>query len=301
MLLQARIDLKKPDVPALLRKGCTLFDMHFHTKYSDGITKPESIIKKAKKLRINLAITDHNVIEGAVRTYKIRDNVKIIPGIELTTMEGMHLLLYFYDINELVQYYHKHVIENKGKDPLSFLNSNAESLVDAARQYNCIISAAHPYAIGWTGLCKHFGEDNLAEKILAKIDALEIINGSNTKKANRKAQDFIQKTDKGITAGTDGHTIGELGRVLTYTKTPNQNINNFLDSIKQKTNFVIGKELNIARKAACHSVKIGRPIKDTANKVRKGMKYVKDRRIPRIKQQIRERINEINNIIQNNN
>jgi predicted metal-dependent phosphoesterase TrpH len=286
MLIQARIDFKKPNIPTLLRKGCTLFDMHFHTKYSDGITKPETIIKKAKKLGVNVAITDHNTIEGALRTYKIRDGIKIIPGIELTTQEGMHILVYFYNINDLVQYYHKHIIENKGKDPLSFLNAGAEQLVEAAKQYNTIISAAHPYAISWTGLCKHITEEKMFKNVLSKIDALEIINGSNTKKANKKALEFVQKNNKGITAGTDGHTAGALGKVLTYTKIPNQNTDEFLNSIKEKTNFIIGKEMWIAKKAASHSLKIHMPMKDTVNKFKKGLNYLKIRKMRKIQEKI---------------
>ena len=287
MLIQARIDFKKPDIPTLLRKGYTLYDMHFHTKYSDGITKPETIIKKAKKLGVNVAITDHNVIEGAIRTYKIKENLGIIPGIELTTQEGMHLLAYFYNMNELIQFYHKHIIPNKGKDPLSFLNVGAEYLVDSARQYNCVISAAHPFAISWTGLCKHITEEKMFNNVFSKIDALEIINGSNTKKANKQALEFLQKTDKGITAGTDGHTAGALGKVLTYTKQANQNTDEFLESINKKTNFIIGKEMWIAKKAASHSLKIHMPMKDTINKFKKGLKYLKIRKMRKIQEKIK--------------
>jgi predicted metal-dependent phosphoesterase TrpH len=286
MLVQARIDFKKPEIPTLLRKGYTLYDMHFHTKYSDGITKPETIIKKAKKLGINVAITDHNVIEGAIKTYKIKEKVNIIPGIELTTQEGIHILAYFYNINELTQYYQKHVMLNKGKDPLSFLNVGAEYLVDSARQYNCILSAAHPFAISWTGLCKHITEEKMFNNVLSKIDALEIINGANTKNANKKALEFVKQTNKGITAGTDGHTAGALGNVLTYTKQPNQNTDDFLNSITKKTNYIIGKETWIIKKAASHSLKIKMPMKDTVNKFKKGLNYLKIRKMRKIQEKI---------------
>ena len=69
-------------------------DLHIHTKYSeDGIGSPKEIIKLLKKRGLQgMAITDHNNIEGSIKTLKIapKDFI-VIPGIEISTSDG-HIL-----------------------------------------------------------------------------------------------------------------------------------------------------------------------------------------------------------------
>lgn len=74
-------------------------DLHTHTLYSDGNLAPKELVKLAKKKRIkNLAITDHNSIEGineAVQEGK-KQGINIIPGIEIRAKED-EVLGYFVD------------------------------------------------------------------------------------------------------------------------------------------------------------------------------------------------------------
>ena len=74
----------------------TLF--HFHSHYSDGYNSVNAIATRARKLNIGVAITDHNEIKGAVELEKY-GCVLNIPGIEITSVEGTHLLVYFYEID----------------------------------------------------------------------------------------------------------------------------------------------------------------------------------------------------------
>ena len=50
-----------------------------------------------------IAITDHNAIEHAILacTLSKGKSIKVIPGVELTTREEVHLLAYFPDIESL--------------------------------------------------------------------------------------------------------------------------------------------------------------------------------------------------------
>jgi predicted metal-dependent phosphoesterase TrpH len=76
-------------------------DLHLHTEASDGILTPSELVReaKAKELKI-ISITDHDTIAGveeAIR-YGNKIGVKVIPGIELSTMhngESIHILGYF--------------------------------------------------------------------------------------------------------------------------------------------------------------------------------------------------------------
>jgi len=262
MLIKARVDIKKPDIKDLLKKDFTLVDMHFHSRYSDGINKIPNILKRARKLGIGIAITDHNEIKGSMESAKHKD-ILTIPGTELTTFEGIHLLAYFYKSSDLSHFYNKHIVCRK-KSNLFCLDIGISDILDRLEDYNAITCAAHPFAIFWTGLCKVYHEPKITEETHKRIDAIEVINGSNMKSRNRMALDFAEKNKKSITAGTDGHTLHEMGNVLTYTKFPATS-SQFLDSIKDETNFIVGKETFIIRKAAAHSVKF-KPTRTTALK-----------------------------------
>ena len=91
-----RIGFEKPNLPELT-KHYTVVDMHFHTHYSDGSSAVEEIANRVRELGIGIAITDHNDIRGAIEIHK-DTGIFSIPGIEITSKEGAHLLIYFYDI-----------------------------------------------------------------------------------------------------------------------------------------------------------------------------------------------------------
>lgn len=78
-------------------------DFHVHTNFSDGLLSPKDVVKRASKNGVSiLAITDHDTIDGiseAIEESKLH-NIKIIPGIELSTNyngESIHVLGYFKD------------------------------------------------------------------------------------------------------------------------------------------------------------------------------------------------------------
>ncbi|WP_332694894.1 PHP domain-containing protein [Halalkalibacter lacteus] len=64
------------------------FDLHVHTKASDGDYSPTDVIKKAKEAGLKtVAITDHDTLEGVEEAQKagIEFGVQVIPAIELST------------------------------------------------------------------------------------------------------------------------------------------------------------------------------------------------------------------------
>ncbi|HHW06518.1 MAG TPA: PHP domain-containing protein [Clostridia bacterium] len=79
------------------------FDLHTHSRASDGSMEPGELVGLAKELGLQgLAITDHDTVDGLEeglffgRVY----NVEVIPGIELSTDfagHEVHLLGYFID------------------------------------------------------------------------------------------------------------------------------------------------------------------------------------------------------------
>jgi DNA polymerase III alpha subunit len=92
MIDNHRIQFERPNL-AELKKENTVVDLHFHSYYSDGFNTVETIAKKAHELGIGIAITDHNEIRGAVEIDGYQD-IFSIPGIEMTSREGTHVLIY---------------------------------------------------------------------------------------------------------------------------------------------------------------------------------------------------------------
>lgn len=80
-------------------------DLHIHSNYSDGSMSPEKIIENAINLGVkSISITDHDCLSSQYVTKKIYDDIKVIPGIELSAeFEDieLHILGYFIDINNI--------------------------------------------------------------------------------------------------------------------------------------------------------------------------------------------------------
>lgn len=81
----------------------TKIDLHIHTTSSDGILTPKEMVQIAFENGVKyLAITDHDTVSGLddAITEATRLNIKLIPGIELSTNynnESIHILGFFKD------------------------------------------------------------------------------------------------------------------------------------------------------------------------------------------------------------
>lgn len=79
-------------------------DLHIHTTFSDGTLTPKEILDKAEELKIPaIAITDHDTTDGVIDIAKYlgNTNVKVVPGIELSTRlnkTDIHILGYYPDM-----------------------------------------------------------------------------------------------------------------------------------------------------------------------------------------------------------
>lgn len=76
-------------------------DFHVHTTSSDGIMTPSEVVKRAEQNKVKfLAITDHDTVSGIDEAIAQVKNLKLIPGIELSTThnkESIHVLGFFRD------------------------------------------------------------------------------------------------------------------------------------------------------------------------------------------------------------
>jgi len=248
-----RIQFEKPDLYEMTQTY-TVFDLHFHSRHSDGSNSVEEIARQARALNIGVAITDHNAIEGALRIDACKD-VLSIPGIEVTSQEGAHILVYFYDVDSLQCFYHYDIKPFMGSDLMSSTNLRMEEIIARARKYDSVVIFPHPSCAVYTGICNPYFPQERQQDLFRLADGVEVINSGNLKKQNLKCALLGFNLDKAITGGSDGHVLKHMGKVVSYADCrPERQA--FLDAVKQKRNKVIGKEVNIFRKMTANGYKL---------------------------------------------
>lgn len=227
-----------PKINSLNKQGYSCVDMHYHTPHSDGAANVDEILKKIRTLSIGIAITDHTEISGVLEAFKKKKPSDfLVPGIELRSVEDVDILFYFYNLDELKLFFEKEIKPYRKKIVVYYkLNLSLEQIYNLSRKYNCVACIPHPFGYG-----ARAGNKKTFEKyinILKKFDVIEAINSGTSLKNNQKAVDVIKKNNKCFTGGSDGHSIYELGNVITYSKA--KNVKQFLDNIKNKKNKVVG-------------------------------------------------------------
>jgi predicted metal-dependent phosphoesterase TrpH len=265
-----KILFERPNLDELTRHY-TVVDSHFHTHYSDGYNSVAAIVKRARELNIGIAITDHNDIRGAVELDRYK-NLLNIPGIEITSKEGTHLLVYFYDVNGLKLFYKNDVQPNMGHDIMSSTSLEMEVIIERARTYDSVVVFPHPYSATFTGIHNsYFSEERLA-RLFKLVDGIEVINAENLNKWNLRSALLGFNLDIGITGGSDGHRLAQMGKAVSYATCKNDR-RAFLDAIKNKQTRVIGKEIDLIRKVTSNGVKLRTNIKNYPDLVEKNLKY----------------------------
>jgi predicted metal-dependent phosphoesterase TrpH len=232
---------QKPDHSFLAEQGYTAVDMHNHSCYSDTTTKLHLIAKKARTLGIGVCLSDHNEVAGNIRLAKENPDLFVVPGMEVTTKEMAHVLMYFYSHNEMQHFFDTHIKDARHGNPHLATRVSVSDLVDISKAYNCVLAPAHPFAFP-----KRFSFVSAMQRgfvdtaILKSLDAVEVISGENLRMMNTKAVAWAAELQKATVGGSDAHTLNALGRVVTVNE--ESTVENFLDAIKKKQTQVIGKE-----------------------------------------------------------
>ncbi len=154
-------------------------DVHIHSKYSpDSKLEPDQIVKTAKSKGLDfIAISDHN------RFIEHKLDFLLINGEEVSSADG-HVLALFID----------------GEIPSGL---SQEETVDAIHDKNGIAICAHPFR----------SVNGIGAKFRNVYDALETKNGRCKLECNTKGQNLAAELKRPITAGSDSHFYGEIGRV----------------------------------------------------------------------------------------
>jgi predicted metal-dependent phosphoesterase TrpH len=270
MIDNHRIQFEKPNLAELKREN-TVVDLHFHSCYSDGYNTVEAIAGKARELGIGIAITDHNTIRAAVEIDGYR-GVFSIPGIEMTSREGTHVLIYFYQVEKLEAFYRNDVVPHMGHDIMSSTLLPMEEIIKRARKFRSAIIFPHPYCGSYAGIQNTYFTEARRQKLFSMIDGIEVINSENMKKSNLRSALLGFNLGKGITGGSDGHRLPQMGKAVTYAPCKRSR-QAFLDAIKRRKTKVIGKEIDLIRKVTSNGVKLRSNIKNYPDLFEKNLKY----------------------------
>lgn len=277
MELGGRVSLKKPDIDMLNREGFTPVDMHFHTRFSDTYTSVSRAVALGEKKGVGIAITDHNTIEGAKLAYRLKDSIMIIPGIETSSKEGPHILSYFPNLKSLKAFYEACVMDRLSAAPYLRTGASVREIIRGTRDFGGITAAAHPFCPGMMGLHKAVKREFVPKSAIADIDAFEVVTGVNMKSMTAKSIRLAEKLKKPITGGSDGHSLFELGKVVTYSKasTPKR----FLRNIIEHESRVMGKETGFSQRVPSYT-----------KTTRKHLKYIRPFLMQRAQSVIRESV-----------
>ncbi|MDP7080811.1 MAG: CehA/McbA family metallohydrolase [Candidatus Undinarchaeales archaeon] len=205
------------EIAQLREQGYDVFDLHGHSRYSDGDRTPEQMVRYAHDLGLSgIAITDHDGIKGYERARaeaeKYNDGFIVVPGEEVSSEKG-HILAYG--------------VSQKVLGGLSL-----EETTSLIHEQGGVAVAAHPYSTLGTGDPLSFEE--LSDRQFSLLDGVETYNGSVLwpKDANEKAEKLAETYGLAKIGGSDAHTRWAQGLGLTITEDVND-VEGLLEAIRE--------------------------------------------------------------------
>ncbi len=185
-------------------------DLHIHTKYSvDCNISLEQIISRCLEIDINcLAVTDHNTIAGALRLKEMAP-FPVIVGEEILTSSGEIIGLFLSE-------------EIPSRLPV-------EETIFRIKTQGGLVCIPHPY----DRLRLSVLRNQSIYSIIPHVDIIEVFNARDlAPNSSTKAWHITHKYGKLASAGSDAHTLSEIGNA--YVEMPEfTGKNEFLLSLAQ--------------------------------------------------------------------
>jgi len=186
-------------------------ELHTHTFYSpDSLVAPEALVDRCRALGLDrVAITDHNSIAGALRAFAYAPDFVIV-GEEIRTTLG-----------EFIAYYVQEEVP-RGLSP--------EETLSRLEAQGAVIAIPHPLdrlrggsALGPEATLRYLG----------RVTALEVLNARCLRAAdNAAALALARQRNKAMFAGSDAHSLAEVGRAVTVLP-PFNNAKTFRQALQQ--------------------------------------------------------------------
>ncbi len=182
--------------------GTWAVDLHMHTRASrDCTTEPRALLERARAIGLDrIAITDHDRIEGALEARDL-DPQRVIVGEEVRTSEGLDLIGLFLE----------RWIEPGG---------DFRRVSEAIRAQGGVVYLPHPFD------ARRGTDEEFLESVADCVDAVEAFNARcHDPTANDRARAWGEIRGLPLGAGSDAHTLAELGRGRVHLppfKSPNE-------------------------------------------------------------------------------
>lgn len=233
-------------------------DIHLHTCLSPcaEITQsPKRIVEKARDCKLDLIfITDHNSIanaEAAIKKGKEFNDIRVYPGMEITTREEIHILSLFNklaDAEKMQEEIHKYlpdvfyekekeeqIIANEldevegyyEKSLFSAVDLSIEEIVELTHKNNGISIPAHIDRESFSVLSQlGFIPDD------SKFDALEISPNITDENAKVSYMEYSERFK--FVRGSDSHWLENIGSRYTEFEGKENTFEEFLKFIRNK-------------------------------------------------------------------
>ena len=164
-------------------------DLHMHTSAShDCLSEPADVVARARELGLDrIAITDHDEIEGAFAAAEI-DPELVIVAEEVRTSEGLDVIGLW--------------LEERIPPGGSF-----REVADAIHAQGGVVYAPHPFD------ARRGTDEAFMDGVADCVDAVEAFNARvHDPSRNDRAADWAEKHGLPVGAGSDAHTLAEIGR-----------------------------------------------------------------------------------------
>lgn len=231
------------------------FDLHIHSTLSPCGSlemSPINIIAKAKEVGLHvISITDHNMVENCLYANEIgkKLGITVLFGMELQTLEEIHLLAFFDtynlalafqekiysllpDIQNDADYFGDQVVVNEDNEIVRIedrllLNSAQISITDAAA-----------WIKNHGGLCIPSHVDSPTFSIISQLgympedlpcDALEVRNNENV----AELLPFIMRKDIPFVSFSDAHYLVDIGKRRINLELEEPNCSEISGALKQ--------------------------------------------------------------------
>lgn len=219
------------------------FDLHIHSNHScDSDSGVEDIILEAKRKDLDgIALTDHSCVDGNDEAVRLgeKHGIIVIPGNEARSVSGDILIL--------------------GTKELVPSGLSTRDTIDFAHKLGAIAVAAHPFSRVPARYC--VGNEIVGEG----FDAVETHN-ARTLVGNKNADLVARQNGKVCVAGSDAHTLEEVGNARTIIVS-SPDVPSILRAIRNGKVSIVTGSLSVKQAARWCISKAGRTIRSVGEDV----------------------------------
>lgn len=186
-------------------------DVHMHemTYSKDSFLKLDEIVSIAKEKGLGaVCITDHDSMgfKELAAEYTKKTGFPVFVGIEFYSLQG-----------DIVAF---------GIDEYPKERIDAQEFIDMVKAQGGVCFAAHPFRNNRRGLEEHLLK-------VQGLDGLEVLNGSTSEEACRKAAEYAGKLGLFTLGASDCHVPEKVGVCATYFPEEIQTLDEFLAAFRK--------------------------------------------------------------------